>query len=165
MLVLHCTKPPVFSLQGYFFLGKPDEALAASENPRVMAALEDIVGAIVAEQPDRLLQYVSPKDGAIIDAKAFVPYAQVASALANPKAQLYRVFWDDAYWQETAPNDKIRSYRKYFSSAGEVRVGIFYYSASECETRLDFAGRPAMGIMGNPIFRKRDGKWYIMNMF
>lgn len=139
--------------------------MAKAESPQVLAALEEVVGGIVEEKPDRILKYVHATEGAIIDAKAFVPYAQVASALTDPKAQLYRVFWDDAYWKETAPNDNIRSYRKSFLGAGEIRVAIFYYSAVECEVRLDFKNRPAMGIMANPVFRKRDGKWFIMNMF
>ncbi len=152
-------------MQGHFFLSTADETMAAAENPKILAALEEIVTAIVEEKPEQILKYVNAKEGTIIDAKAFVPYEQVATALTNPKAQLYRVFWDDAYWKETAPRDNIRSYRKVFGSAGEVRVGIFYYSATECEVRLDFKNRPSMGLMGNPIFRKRDGKWYIMNMF
>ena len=139
--------------------------MAAAENPKVLAALEAVVTAIVDEKPERILEYISPKEGAIIDAKAFVPYTQVATALTDPKAQLHRVFWDDVYWKETAPKENIRSYQKVFGSAGEIRVGIFYYSASECEVRLDFRNRPTMGLMGNPIFRKRDGKWFIMNMF
>lgn len=165
LFVLACGRPPTFTLQGHFFLSTPDEKMAAAENPHVLAALDEIVTAIVEEKPDRILKYVNPKEGAIIDAKAFVPYTQVATALTNPKAQLYRVFWDDAYWKETAPHDNIRSYRKVFSSAGEVRVGIFYYSANECEVRLDFKNRPSIGVMGNPIFRKYDGRWFIMNMF
>lgn len=139
--------------------------MAAEENPKIMAALEDIIGGIVDEKPERILAYVNRKEGAIIDAKAFVPYAQVAVALTDPKAQLHRVFWDAVYWQETAPKDNIRSYRSVFSRAGEIRVGIFYYSADECEVRLDFKNRPAMGLMSNPILRKRDGRWFIMNMF
>ena len=165
LAIIQCGGKPSFSLQGYFFVSNPDEKMASEENPKIMAALEDIVAAIIEEKPERILAYVHQTEGAIIDAKAFVPYTQVATALTDPKAQLHRVFWDDAYWQETAPKDNIRSYRRVFSRAGEIRVGIFYYSASECEVRLDFKNRPAMGLMSNPIFRKRDGKWFIMNMF
>jgi hypothetical protein len=163
--LLSCARPPHLSLQGHFFLSTPNEALAQRENPQILAAVEEIVTAIVNAEPERILKYIDREKGAIIDAKAFVPYAQVASALTQPTAQLHRVLWNDAYWKETAPNDNIRSYQKIFSSAGEIRIGIFYYSASECEVRLDFKNRPSMGIMGNPIFRKRDQRWYLVNFF
>lgn len=164
-LVMGCQQPPSYSLQGYFFVGTPDEAAAKEENPKIVAAIQEIITAIIEAKPELILKYINEKEGAIIDAKAVVPYAQVAVALTDPKAQLYRVLWDDKYWKEVAPRDNIRSYRKIFSSAGEIRIGIFYYSATECEVRLDFKNRPTMGIMGNPILRKRDGRWYLMNFF
>lgn len=165
VLAAHCQKAPTFSLQGYFFVGTPNEAAAQAENPNLVAAMKDIITAIIDEKPDQLLAYVSKKDGAIIDAKAIVPYTQVAVALTDPGAQLHRVLWDDKYWKEVAPRDNIRSYRRIFSSAGEIRIGLFYYSPTECEVRLDFKDRPSMGIMGNPILRKRDDRWYLMNFF
>lgn len=164
-LILHCGKPPTFSQQGYFFIGKSDEAMAQRENPEILRAVEGVITAIVEKKPEALLTYVHPGEGAIIDAKAFVSYAQVASALHEPQSQLYRVLWDDKYWKETAPSDNIRSYRKTFLSAGEIRLGLFYYSDSECEVRLDFKDRPPMGIMANLILRKRNGRWYLMNFF
>lgn len=165
VLAAHCQKPPTYSLQGYFFVGTPDEASAQAENPKIITAIQEIITAIIEERPEQLLRYVNQKEGAIIDAKAVVGYSQVAVALTDRNAQLYRVLWDDKYWKEIAPRDNIRSYRKIFSSAGEIRIGIFYYSATECEVRLDFKNRPTMGIMGNPILRKRDGRWYLMNFF
>jgi hypothetical protein len=161
----HCGKPPTFAMEGYYFLSAPDEKMAAVENPKVMAAIADIVGGILEQNPERILKYVSKADGAIIDAKAFVPFTQVAVALTDSKAPLYRVLWDDKYWKEAAPNDNVRSYRNIFSSAGDIRVGIFYYSSVECEVRLDFKNRPSMGVMGNPILRKRGDRWYLMNFF
>lgn len=160
-----CGRSPTFALQGYFFLSQPNEALAAAENPKILQAVEGIVTAIAEQNPDKLLEYVDRKEGAITDAKAVVPYAQIATALHDPKAQLYRVLWDDQYWKETAPSDNVKSYRKIFRSAGEIRLGIFYYSAQECEVRLDFKDRPSMGIMANLVLRKREGKWFLMNFF
>ncbi len=160
-----CSRPPTFSQQGYFFVSAPDEALARRENTQIVETVQKIVLAIVDEKPDILLEYVNKQEGAIIDAKAILPYAKVATALYDRSSQLYRVLWDDQYWKETAPKENIRSYRSTFLSAGEIRLGLFYYSATECEVRLDFKDRPSIGIMANLILRKRDNRWYLMNFF
>jgi len=160
-----CQKPPEFVLQGYFFVGAADETTAQRENPALVAATAAVIGAIIAEDREKLLSFVHAKEGAIIDAKAFVSYEQVRSALYDKSAILSRVLWDDKYWKETAPEDDVRSYRSVFSRAGEIRLGLFWYSATECEVRIDFKGRPSMGLMGNLIFRKRDDRWYLMNFF
>ncbi|MFZ5630942.1 MAG: hypothetical protein ACOY5B_17545 [Spirochaetota bacterium] len=160
-----CQKPPEFVLQGYFFVGAPDEAAAQRENAALVATTAAVIGAVIAEDREKLLSYIHPKEGAIIDAKAFVSYAQVKSALYDKSAILSRVLWDDQYWKETAPGDSVRSYRSVFSRAGEIRLGLFWYSPAECEVRIDFKGRPSMGIMGNLIFRKRGDRWYLMNFF
>lgn len=165
LFLLACHKPPQFSLQGYYFVGVPNEAVAERENPLLLSAAEAVIQAIIAEDREKLLDFVHPKDGAIIDAKAFVSHAQVRSALYDKSAILSRVLWDDQYWKETAPEDNVRSYRTVFSRAGEIRLALFWYSASECEVRIEFAGRPSMGLMGNLIFRKRDERWYLMNFF
>lgn len=165
LAIAGCNRPPVFSLQGYFFVSAPDEELAKRENQRIVETVQSIVLAIVEGKPDALLEHVNKQEGAIVDAKAVVPYVQVASALHNKNSQLYRVLWDDQYWKETAPKENIHSYRKTFLSAGEIRLGLFYYSATECEVRLDFKDRPSIGIMANLILRKRDNRWYMMNFF
>lgn len=163
--IFACNRPPIFSLQGYFFVSAPDEALAQRENAQIVEAVQKIVLAIVDENPEALLEQVSKQEGAIIDAKAVLPYVQVATALHDKNSQLYRVLWDDRYWKEAAPKENIRSYRKTFLSAGEIRLGLFYYSATECEVRLDFKDRPSIGIMANLILRKRGNRWYMMNFF
>ncbi len=160
-----CQKPPQFVLQGYFFVGAPDEATAQRENPLLVHTAASVIEAIIAEDREKLLGFVNTKDGAIIDAKAFVSYEQVRSALYDKSAILSRVLWDDKYWKETAPEDNVRSYRTVFSRAGEIKLALFWYSATECEVRLDFEGRPSMGLMGNLIFRKRGDRWYLMNFF
>lgn len=165
LAIAGCNQPPSFTLQGYFFVSGPDEGLAQRENAQIVATVQKIVLAIVDEKPDVLLEHVNKQEGAIIDAKAVLPYAQVATALHDKNSQLYRVLWDDRYWKETAPKENIRSYRKTFLSAGEIRLGLFYYSATECEVRLDFKDRPSMGIMANLILRRRDNRWYLMNFF
>jgi hypothetical protein len=165
LVCVRCAEPPTFALQGYYFVGSPDEAMAQSENPKLMLAIQEIIEAIVAKKPEVIIKYVSKIDGAITDAKAFVPYAEVASALTTPEAQLHRVFWDEKYWKETAPKDEIHSYQRVFAKAGEIKVGLFYYSGQECEVRLDFKNRPSLGLMGNPIFRKHNGRWYLLNFF
>lgn len=165
LLWLFCHKPPQLVLQGYYFVGAPDEASAQSQNAVLVAAAESVIHAIINEDRKKLLEFVHPKEGAIIDAKAFVSYEQVERALSDPSAALYRVLWDDRYWKEIAPNDNVRSYRSVFSRAGEIKIGLFWYSPTECEVRLDFKNRPSMGLMGNLIFRKRDGRWYLMNFF
>ena len=158
-------QPPAVEMQGYFFVGAPDEATAQKQNPELLLAVTEVITAIVNEDRELLLKYVSKDEGAIIDAKAFVSYAQIRTALYDAQSQLARVFWDDKYWRETAPNDNIQSYRKTFGKAETIRAGFFWYSPSECEVRLDFPGRPSMGIMGNPIFRKRGAHWHLMNFF
>lgn len=165
LMLTACGKPPTFSVQGYFFVGKPDEEVARRENPRIAETVEKIVLAIIEEKPDALLEHVSKQEGAIIDAKAVLPYVQVASALHNRNSQLSRVLWDDQYWKEVSPKENIRSYRKTFLAAGEIKLGLFYYSATECEVRLDFKDRPSIGIMANLILRKRENRWYMMNFF
>lgn len=163
--LVSCQKPPEFVLQGYFFVGAADEAAAQRENPALVTTTAAVIEAIISEDREKLLTFVHPEDGAIIDAKAFVSYAQVKSALYDKSAILSRVLWDDQYWKETAPADNVRSYRSVFARAGEVKLGLFWYSATECEVRIDFKGRPSMGIMGNLIFRKRGDRWYLMNFF
>ncbi len=165
MAMTGCTRAPTFALQGYFFVGAPDELLAASENTRISATVSDIVLAIYEKNAAKLIRNVHPQEGAIIDAKAFATYAQVGQALEDPQSMLYRVLWDDAYWKKNSPGDSIRSYRKVFGEAGEIRLGLFYYSASECEVRLDFKDRPPMGVMANLVLRKRGDRWYMMNFF
>ena len=165
LLTVACNRPPAFVQQGYFFISAPDEELARRENPQIMDTVAKIVLAITEENPQGLLEYIHKQEGAIIDAKAVTTYAQVATALHDKNSQLYRVLWDDQYWKETAPKENIRSYRKTFLAAGEIRLGLFYYSATECEVRLDFKDRPSMGIMANLILRKRDNRWYMMNFF
>jgi hypothetical protein len=160
-----CGKKPQFVLQGYFFVGAADEANAQRENATLVAATASVIEAIIAEDREKLLSFVSAKDGAIIDAKTFVSYEQVRSALYDKSAILSRVLWDDNYWKETAPADNVLSYKTVFSRAGEIKLGLFWYSPTECEVRIDFAGRPSMGIMGNLIFRKRGERWYLMNFF
>ncbi|GAB4444237.1 MAG: hypothetical protein OHK0011_26390 [Turneriella sp.] len=160
-----CQKPPEFVLAGYFFVGAADEAAAQRENPVLVKATTEVIQAVMTEDREKLLSFVHPKEGAIIDAKAFVSYAQVRSALYDSSAVLSRVLWDDEYWKETAPADNVRSYRSIFARAGEIKLGLFWYSATECEVRIDFRGRPSMGIMGNLIFRKRGDSWYLMNFF
>lgn len=163
--LVSCQEPPEFLLQGYFFVGASDEATAKKENPALVTATASVIGAIIAEDRERLLTFVHPEDGAIIDAKAFVGYTQVRAALYDKTAILSRVLWDDAYWKQVAPQDNAKSYRSVFARAGEVRLGLFWYSATECEVRIDFKGRPSMGLMGNLIFRKRGDRWYLMNFF
>lgn len=158
-------RAPTFSLQGYYFIGASDEKNAVAENGRLMQAVSEIVLAIYEKQPAKLMQYVHAQEGAIIDAKAFVTQTQVGQALEDENSMLYRVLWDDAYWKKTSPEETIRSYRTLFGKAGEIRVGLFYYSATECEARLDFKGRPPMGIMANLVLRKRGERWYMMNFF
>jgi hypothetical protein len=158
-------RPPAVSLQGYFFVGQSDEKAAAAENPKLLQAVTEIVLAIYEKQPAKLMQYIHAQEGAIIDAKAFATHAQVGQALDNPESMLYRVLWDDAYWKKNSPEDEIRSYRTLFGRAGEIRVGLFYYSATECEARIDFKNRPPMGIMANLVLRKRGDRWYMMNFF
>ncbi|MFO1478705.1 MAG: hypothetical protein U1F40_00745 [Turneriella sp.] len=160
-----CQKPPEFVLQGYFFVGAADEAAAQRENPVLVATAASVIESIIAEDREKLLSFVNTKEGAIIDAKAFVSYEQVRSALYDKSAILSRVLWDDKYWKETAPGDNVRSYRTVFSRAGEIKLGLFWYSPTECEVRIDFKGRPSMGLMGNLIFRKRGDRWYLMNFF
>lgn len=160
-----CYRPPEFVLQGYYFVGTPDEATAQRENPVLLRTTAAVIEAIIAEDREKLLSFVHPKEGAIIDAKAFVSYAQVRSALYDKSAILSRVLWDDQYWKETAPADNVRSYRTLFTRAGEIKLGFFWYSATECEVRIDFRHRPSMGLMGNLIFRKRGDRWYLMNFF
>lgn len=160
-----CNRPPTFAMQGYFFVSAPDEEVARRENPLILETVQKIVLAITDEKPEALLEFVNRQEGAIIDAKAVLPYVQVATALHDKKSQLYRVLWDNQYWKEVAPKENIRSYRQMFLSAGEIRLGLFYYSATECEVRLDFKDRPSMGIMANLILRKRDNRWYMMNFF
>ncbi len=164
-LVACSGRAPVFSMQGYFFVGANDEKTAQAENPRLMQAVSEIVLAIFEHKPDKLMEYVHPQEGAIVDAKAFASAAQVGQALNDPDSMLYRVLWDDAYWKTSSPEETIKSYRTVFGKAGEIRVGLFYYSATECEARLDFKGRPAMGIMANLVLRKRGERWYMMNFF
>lgn len=164
-LLGQCNRPPQFVMQGYFFVGAADEATAQRENPTLLKAVEEVVTAIVSQNPAALLGYVNAKEGAVIDAKAFATFAQIQTALYDSSSQLSRVLWDDKYWKETAPRDNIRSYRTSFSRAGEIKVALFWYSPTECEARLDFKDRPAMGIMGNIIFRKRGERWYLMNFF
>lgn len=160
-----CQKPPEFVLAGYFFVGAADETAAQHENPALVAATAQVIQAVIAEDREKLLSFVHPKEGAIIDAKAFVSQAQVRSALYDKSSTLSRVLWDDQYWKETAPADNVRSYRSVFARAGEIKLGLFWYSATECEVRIDFKHRPSMGIMGNLIFRKRGDRWYLMNFF
>lgn len=160
-----CEEPPRFESQGYYFVGTPDEATARSENPRLLEAVSKLVEAVIAQNREAILDFIHPQEGAIIDAKAFVSKAEVRAALYDPESVLYRVLWDDKYWKETAPAENIRSYRKIFSNAGVIKTGLFWYSPTECEVRLDFKNRPAMGIMGNLIFRKRGTSWYLMNFF
>jgi len=164
-VVAACQKPPELVLQGYYFVGAPDETMAQRENPALVAATAAVIGAIIAEDREKLLSFVHAKEGAIIDAKAFVGYEQVRSALYDKSAILSRVLWDDKYWKETAPEDNVRSYRSVFSRAGEIKLALFWYSPTECEVRIDFRGRPSMGLMGNLIFRKRGERWYLMNFF
>jgi hypothetical protein len=158
-------RAPTFSLQGYYFVGASDEKTAQTENEKLMQAVSEIVLAIYEKQPAKLMQYVHAQEGAIIDAKAFVTQAQVGQALEDENSMLYRVLWDDAYWKKTSPEETIRSYRTLFSKAGEIRVGLFYYSPTECEARIDFKDRPPMGIMANLVLRKRGDRWYMMNFF
>lgn len=160
-----CKKPPEFSMAGYFFVGTADETTAQRENPVLVTATTEVIQAVIAEDREKLLSFVHPKEGAIIDAKAFVSQAHVRSALYDKSAILSRVLWDDQYWKETAPGDNVRSYRSVFTHAGEIKLGLFWYSATECEVRIDFKGRPSMGIMGNLIYRKRGDRWYLMNFF
>lgn len=160
-----CQSKPTFTLQGYFFVGQPAEAVATAENAKLAETVSDIVLAIYEKNPAKLMQNIHQKEGAIIDAKAFASYAQVGLALEDSESMLYRVLWDDAYWKSASPGDPIRSYRTVFSEAGEIRIGLFYYSPTECEARLDFKGRPSMGVMANLVLRKRGDRWYMMNFF
>ncbi|MCX7632422.1 MAG: hypothetical protein N2Z22_03705 [Turneriella sp.] len=160
-----CQRKPEVVFEAYFFVGAPDEQSARRQNPELVLATTELVNAIIDHNPEKILEFVHPVDGAITDAKKFQSSAQIRDALYNPETMLYRVLWDDGYWQKTAPEDNIRSYRTVLRKAGKIRLALFWYSPTECEVRLDFPGRPPMGVMGNLIFRKRDGRWYLMNFF
>ncbi len=163
--LLACKTPPTFSLQGYYFVGGADEKTAQEENPHILRAVEEIVLAVYDKNAETILRYIDKKEGAVIDAKAFASFAEIRTALTTPSSQLYRVLWSDDYWKETAPKDNIVSYSTSFGKAKQIRVALYWYSPTECEARLDFKSRPAMGIMGNLIFRKKDTRWYLMNFF
>lgn len=165
LCLIACGPKTHITLQGYFFVGKSDEILAKAENAPVIATLDGVIHSIMEKDISKLLQFVHRKDGAIIDAKEMVSFERVETALQLQNSQLHRVLWNDDYWRKTAPTENIRSYQKTFLRAGEIRASIYYYSASECEVRIEFKNRPSMGIMGNPIFRKREGRWYLTNFF
>jgi len=163
--LIGCATEPRVSLGSYFFIGAKDETLAQVENTAIITVTQKIILAIAKHDTERLLELVHKKEGAIIDAKEIVPFDRVRAALENPNSMLYRTLWDDHYWQKSSPSENIHSYQKVFMRAGEIRTDIYYYSTVQCELDLKFSGRPSMGIMGNPILKKRDGLWYLVKFF
>lgn len=122
-----------------------------------------VIAAIKAEKPDVILEQIHNEHGAYADLKALMTRKQVEKSLKNKDGLLYRVFWSDAPAKTATVENK--SYRQFFNEAPGISIELFFYNATETEVRLEFENRPPIGILGNAVYQKYDGKWYLRRIF
>ena len=167
LLLVACSvrQNPQINLGAYYFVGKSDESLASSENDKILEMSRALLLAILHKKTEIIVSMIDPDYGAIIDAKNVVPYAKVKTALLDESHPLHKTLWNEKAMQATDSTGEIHSYQKYFQSTDKIEIMIFYYSSVELEVRLNFKNRPSIGVMGNLIFQKRRGQWYLLNFF
>lgn len=138
--------------------------LRKNEAEQVLTAVNVLIHGVVDQKSDEILSLVHP-DGAYIDLKAKSSREYIEKVLQNKEDPLYKAMWSTKGFRELSGEDDILCYRDSFLEAGKLDLDLFFYTDREVEARLVYSGRPSSGLMGNPIFHKIDGRWYLMQFF
>jgi len=131
----------------------------------LMPLVEGLVVGILRFNRGVVIDQIHDGKGAFIDYKAEKTKKEIIADINNDDGLLYPIIWDTDRLAKLYPSTDIKSFKDYFASAEEITFTFFFYSTTECEVQLLFEDRPAVGVMGNPIYHKIDGKWYLRRIF
>ncbi|GEM_PF-1986100 len=147
-----------------------------SDDPSIIPVLTETESALVEARARALVAFVVAKDaegilslihesGAYVDVKAEKTKPEIQKSLANPEDPLYIALWDTKGYQKMGGDPSLVCFRDSFLTARQMDLDLFFYSETEVEVRLVYENRPPSGVMGNPIFHKIDGQWYVRGIF
>lgn len=138
---------------------------AETEAKILLPMVRKLIVAVAKKDSDGILRQIHPNKGAFIDVKSPLSYEKIEKDFQKQNGILIPPLWNTAELRRRSGDPDLLSFRDYFRNAKEIRVSFYFYSASECEVRLAFADRPSNGVMGNPIYHKIDGRWYLKRIF
>ena len=142
-----------------------EKEAATKESVDIENRARNLIFAIIQKDRESILKQIHPDQGAGIDAKSKDSLTDVRKELYNEDGILYPVFWDTEKLKKLYPNSDLKSYQDYFSEAEEIMLDLFFYNSSECEVKIKFLNRPPAGVMGNLIYFKNNGQWFLMRLF
>jgi len=161
---LHTTTEPmamvsnsslIISIGKIYDNGKNNKHLN-NEAKKLIKQLHLFLRAIINHNELEIIKQLPTKGKIYIDLKAPVTRKEIIESLKT--GNLNRIFWQNV-------SKEYNSYQEIFSQLESIEVDFFFEGDNEVELNLKFENRPSLGIMSNPIYHKKNGKWKIMRFF
>ena len=142
-----------------------DRAIQETDSTLIKDKVKSLILATIAMDPEKILSQVHLEKGANVDIKAAKSYGQIKADIFNKNSFLYLVLFDTVKLRNTLKDPEIQSIAGYLSSSRSYHLHLTFYSSNECEVFINFQGRPSTAVLGNPVYEKIDGDWYLRRIF
>ncbi|MDH5717968.1 MAG: hypothetical protein OEZ22_10050 [Spirochaetia bacterium] len=142
-----------------------DKKYFSNEGELIREKIISLIHALLNHNIETIISQIHSEIGAYADIKSPMGYKEIVNEIENPMGLLYITFWDTSRLKQMNPDIEILSFQEIFSKVKIIYLDLFFYSTEECEIYLNFKNRPSLGILGNPVYHKVDGIWYLKRLF
>jgi hypothetical protein len=132
----------------------------------IRAALLLVINSLETENFLEISNLIHEKEGIWIDLKAKWTRQQFLKDAEDSNGYLHTYFLNTDNLKKKRNSSQAISVRDVLRESGGLIVDYYFETFEECELDLHFvSGNRLESHLINPIFRKIDGKWYLVRFF
>ena len=136
------------------------------ENRRQLESkINSLLLAVINKDSKKILEQINPKTGAYIDLKALSPYTEIEKDLKNLSGLLNPILFDGKRLRAKHKDEELKSIHELLFTQDQVLVEMHFNTSEQCEIELHITPQPPKGVLGNPIYIKENGSWYLFQIF
>ena len=125
---------------------------------------EKLIGLILDEKPREIGNMVHPEKTVFVDIKAEFTRDELLQQWSNRESALYALYWNTPLYRKISEDPGVRCFRDILRGASKITLKI-ELGRERASVWLDFPGRPSPMEMGELIFEKSEGRWFLRKLF
>lgn len=132
----------------------------------VKILLDDILNHICEGKLDNIGMWISESEGLWVEGKGHWTIQEVLADVKNPDGYFQVYFFDQQALNQKKGNSSNFTVQNLFFQAKEIQYEIYANSESELEIHFVFLENPKLAReLLNPIFRYKNNRWFLVQMF